>query len=119
MKLQDSAYMRSIQQQIELAATMAASLKAVSFVASPETIKAIENFGQRAGPYITSFENSKLHKPMTQSVELATQMECAKLSKWNGFSLKPERGSLAPLLGFTPGKVLASALGGGLNQRSP
>lgn len=74
MKLQDSAYMRSIQQQIELAATMAASLKAVSFVASPETIKVIENFGQRTGPYIASFENSKLHKPMTQSVELATQM---------------------------------------------
>lgn len=74
MKLQDSAYMRSIQQQAELAATMAANLKVVSFVTSPETIKAIENFGQRVGPYLASFENSDLHKAMIQSVELATQM---------------------------------------------
>ena len=45
--------------------------------------------------------------------------ECFKLPKWNVFSLKSERGLLAPPSGFIPRKVLASKLGGGLNQRSP
>ena len=44
---------------------------------------------------------------------------CFKLPKWNVFSLKSERGLLAPPSGFIPRKVLASKLGGGLNQRSP
>ena len=44
---------------------------------------------------------------------------CFKLPKWNGFSLKSERRLLAPPSGFIPRKVLASKLGGGLNQRSP
>lgn len=45
--------------------------------------------------------------------------QCFKLPKWNVFSLKSERGLLAPPSGFIPRKVLASKLGGGLNQRSP
>lgn len=45
--------------------------------------------------------------------------DCFKLPKWNVFSLKSERGLLAPPSGFIPRKVLASKLGGGLNQRSP
>ena len=46
-------------------------------------------------------------------------LKCFKLPKWNGFSLKSERRLLAPPSGFIPRKVLASKLGGGLNQRSP
>ena len=46
-------------------------------------------------------------------------LQCFKLPKWNVFSLKSERGLLAPPSGFIPRKVLASKLGGGLNQRSP
>ena len=44
---------------------------------------------------------------------------CFKLPKWNVFSLKLERGLLAPPSGFIPRKVLASKLGGCLDQRSP
>ena len=65
--------MRSIQQQAELAATMAANLKVVSFVTSPETIKAIETFGKRTLS-LRACENSDLRQGRCRSVELATQM---------------------------------------------
>ena len=51
--------------------------------------------------------------------EAEGELDCFKLPKWNVFSLKSERGLLAPPSGFIPRKVLASKLGGGLNQRSP
>ena len=50
---------------------------------------------------------------------ISEMLTCFKLPKWNGFSLKSERRLLAPPSGFIPRKVLASKLGGGLNQRSP
>ena len=53
------------------------------------------------------------------SLSMADNGCCFKLPKWNVFSLKSERGLLAPPSGFIPRKVLASKLGGGLNQRSP
>ena len=49
----------------------------------------------------------------------ALKTHCFKLPKWNGFSLKSERRLLAPPSGFIPRKVLASKLGGGLNQLRP
>ena len=52
-------------------------------------------------------------------IALVEALPCVKLPKWNSFSLKLERGLLASPSGFIPRKVLASKLGGGLNQRSP
>ena len=57
--------------------------------------------------------------PLTQVEFVQVFENCFKLPKWNVFSLKSERGLLAPPSGFIPRKVLASKLGGGLNQRSP
>lgn len=74
---------------------------------------------QRIEQLLKRRDLTKLTSGRSYRLKTEVPLYCFKLPKWNGFSLKSERRLLAPPSGFIPRKVLASKLGGGLNQRSP
>lgn len=70
----DNEGLCKLQQTVQLASAMADNLNTIAFELSPETIKAIENFGQKVDCSLANLEHSELGRAIAQSAEMAGQI---------------------------------------------